>query len=197
MENTNNVDKTFVTMGASNHSKLERVKDDFYATDPVAVPLLLNHESFRHNIWECACGDGALSKTLSFYHYNVISSDIVDRGLPDTKIIDFLECGSNDFDADIITNPPYQHSADFVRHALDISEENTKIAMFLKLQFLESLDRRNRIFNTDPPKTVYVFSKRIRCYRNGEYENFDSSAIAFAWFVWVKGFKGNPQIKWL
>ena len=35
-----------------------------------------------------------------------------------------------------------------------------------------------------------------KCGKNGDFEDGDSSAIAFAWFIWEKGFKGEPTIKW-
>ena len=32
---------------------------------------------------------------------------------------------------------------------------------------------------------------------NGKFEKYPSSAVAYAWFVWEKGFKGDPVIKWI
>lgn len=43
---------TFMQLAASNHSLLERESNDYYATDPKAVELLLKHETFSHDIWE-------------------------------------------------------------------------------------------------------------------------------------------------
>lgn len=54
----------FACNGASNHSKQEREKNYFYATNPKAIEMLLNFEKFDKNIWECACGTGNLSKVL-------------------------------------------------------------------------------------------------------------------------------------
>lgn len=73
-------DKIFKPLGASNHSLEEREKDDFYQTDPVAIDKLLKVEDFDKNIWECACGNGALSKRLEESCYNVYSTDLIDRG---------------------------------------------------------------------------------------------------------------------
>lgn len=47
----------------------------------------------------------------------------------------------------------------------------------------------------NPPKIVYVSSSRLNCAKNGDFESYPSSAVAYAWFVWVKGFKGDPIIK--
>lgn len=83
---------TFVTLGATNHSTSEREVDDYYATDPRAVTELLGLESFSRNIWEPACGEGHISKTLEAAGYKVLSTDLIDRGfgvggggLPDNR----------------------------------------------------------------------------------------------------------------
>lgn len=70
----------FVTLGASSHSSTERQQDDYYATDPIAMELLLDLEQFSPNIWECACGAGHLSKVLEAHGYHVKSTDLVYRG---------------------------------------------------------------------------------------------------------------------
>ena len=43
---------------------MARQKDDFYPTPPEATQLLLDNESFDGLVWECACGNGAMAKTL-------------------------------------------------------------------------------------------------------------------------------------
>lgn len=40
------MDKVFVTIGANNHTNEIREKDDYYATDPKAIDLLLEQEKF-------------------------------------------------------------------------------------------------------------------------------------------------------
>ena len=67
--------------------------------------------------------------------------------------------------------------------------------MLLKLTFLES-QARKQLFLTQPFKTLYVFSKRVSCYRNGDF-SYKQGAIAYGWYVWEKGFKGKPTIEWI
>ena len=100
------------------------------------------------------------------------------------------------YDEDIITNPPYKYATEFVKKAINSITEGHKVAMFLKIQFLESKKRRE-LFLKYPPKYVYVFSERVSCAKNGDFEKYPSSAICYAWFLWVKGWFGNPEIKWL
>ena len=195
---TGNQNSIYKTLGASSHTKEERQVDDYYATEPRAVEILLEQETFHPYIWECACGEGHISKVLEANGYKVKSSDIVDRGYDGTEIVDFLNVKkqTQDFSRDIITNPPYKYAKEFVEKALEISMDSTKIAMFLKLTFLEGQARR-KMFEANPPARIYVFSGRVKCAKNGDFESIGSSAVAYAWFVWEKGFKGEPVIRWV
>ncbi len=194
---TGNTRSVFVCNGASNYTAEEWQKDDYYATEPMAVELLLKKEQFQNNIWECACGGGHMSEALKAAGYTVFSSDIIDRGYKGTKIINFLDYPKPN-NRDIITNPPYKYAKEFVKHALDISVEGTKIAMFLKLTFFESQSRKE-LFQEYPFKTLYVSSARLQCAKNGEFEKYkkNGTAVAYGWYVWVKGFKGKPVIEWI
>lgn len=195
-----NTKSAFVCNGASNHSEAERQNEDYYATEPKAVELLLEQEIFSPYVWECACGEGHISDVLQQHGYKVKSTDIVDRGYVNTEVQDFLsttkEDIKEDFPRDIITNPPYKFAQKFVEHALDISMYNTKVAMFLKLTFLESKARK-KMFEKYPPKVVYVSSSRLQCAKNGDFDTHKQRAVAYAWYVWEKGFVGDPIIKWI
>lgn len=108
---------------------------------------------------------------------------------------DFLS-DEHDWPGDIITNPPYKYAKEFVEKAMDSINEGGKVAMFLKLLFLES-QKRYDLFKKYPPKTIWVYSKRKVCALNGDEEMFEKSGAAcYAWFVWEKGFQGDPIIKW-
>lgn len=187
-------------IASCNNRKSDAEQNDYYATEPKAVELLLQNETFNHNIWECACGAGHISKVLSDEGYDVKSSDIIDRGYPETEIIDFLQFNESHYEGgkfagDIITNPPYKYAKEFVEKAIEVVEDSAKIAMFLKLTFLEGKARR-KMFDLYPPKTVYVFSSRVCCGKNGEFRSTEN-AVAYAWFIWEKGFEGDPVIKWI
>lgn len=192
----------YTTLGASNHTDKEREQNDYYATEPKALELLLEKEHFFPYVWECACGEGHLSDVLKNNGYDVKSSDLVDRGYDGTEVIDFLkvrkEDVKGDFPRDIITNPPYKYAKEFIEKALEISMDSTKIAMFLKVQFLEDKARRE-LFDKHPPKRIYVASSRLLCAKNGEFEKMrqgGGSAVAYAWFIWEKGFTGEPVVRW-
>ena len=176
-------------------AKSDRAENDYYATDPLAAHLLLEKEGFSQNVWECASGENHLADVFRHYGYTVRTSDIVKR-TPTTEVLDFLDCNVQHWDGDIITNPPYTNAQEFVEKALSVVSEGHKVAMFLRLQFLEGLHRYD-LFKENPPKVVYVSSKRIRCGKEGEFNTSSSSIIAYAWFVWEKGYKGGTSIEWI
>lgn len=185
----------FTTLGASNHVPEERATDDFYATDPRAVELLLELEAFAPVIWEPACGKGHISKVLAAHGYEVISTDLVYRGFGDPEPLDFLKETLEGFEGDIITNPPYSMGLEFISRALESVRPGGKVAMFLKVQFLEG-QKRGEFFKHTPPRTVYISRSRLACFKNGDMSQKAESAIAYAWYVWEKGFTGDPVIKW-
>lgn len=186
-------DKVYITIGASNHTPDEREINDYYATDPRAIDLLLEQEEFYPQIWEPACGEGHLSNRLKQLGYLVYSSDLIDRGYGVCQ--NFLTTQA-DYVGDIITNPPYKHAMEFVYKGLELLKPQRKMALFLKLTFMEGKKRKDMFMN-HPPKVIYVSSSRIICAKNGDFDNIKSSAIAYAWYVWEKGYKGNTTIKWI
>lgn len=187
--------KVFKTLGSSNHTPDERAQFDYYATDPQAVEMLLALETFAPVIWEPACGEGHISNVLAAHGYEVISTDLIYRGFGEPEPMDFLTETFPDFEGDIITNPPYSAGLEFVKRALETVRPGGKVAMFLKVQFLEG-KRRGEFFKKSPPRSVYISRSRLACYKNGDLTTNSESAIAYAWYVWEKGFIGDPVIKW-
>lgn len=193
---TGNYKSIYRTLGSSSHSLTERQPDDYYATDPKAVELLLEQENFSNNVWECACGEGHISKVLEKHGYNVLSTDLIYRGFGDEDSLNFLETENVDLETNIITNPPYKFAQQFVEKAIKSIADGFKVAMFLKLQFLEGKTRK-QMFKKYPPKIIYVSSSRLKCAINGNFEKLGSSAVAYAWYVWEKGYSGNTVIDWI
>lgn len=187
---TGNFHSVVGCLGASNHTKEERQEHDFYATDPIAAEWLMQLEELNHNIWECACGEGHLGKVFESAGHTVKATDLIDRGYGQGGV-DFLAC-EDKFDGDIVTNPPYKYSLPFIEHALSLIPDGHKVCMFLKVQFLEGKERR-KFFDEKPPKHVWVSSSRIKCGKNG---NFAESMVAYAWYVWEKGYHGDTILKW-
>lgn len=188
-----------IGIGSSNHSDKERQENDFYATPPEAINDLFYSEEFSKDIWEPACGQGHLSKRMEELGKKVLSTDLVDRGYGKTGIDflgKFLISDEDIWKGDIITNPPYKLALDFLKKSLSVIEDGSRVAFFLKIQFLEGKER-GQFFKENPPKTVLVYSRRISCAMNGDFDKYNAAAMCHAWFVWEKGFVGDPIIKWI
>lgn len=188
-----NTQAVMATLNASSLTDKERPFQDYYATPPEAAERLLEREAFS-SVWECACGQGHISEVLRKHGILRYSSDLIDRGYGDQK--DFLSTQSIDSDIEIITNPPFSKSTEFVYKAMSLLSDGRKLALLLRIQFLESV-KRKKLFEQYPPKYIYVFSRNIRCARNGDFEHATGNASTYAWFVWIKGFAGEPTVRWL
>ena len=160
---TGNKKSIYVTLAASSHTDEDREENDYYATEPKAVELLLSLETFNKSILEPACGEGHISEVLKKHGYDVLSMDLVDRGYGDLYE-DFLKVGGT-WDGDIITNPPYKYAQQFIEKSLSIIPDGNKVAMFLKVQFLEGKERKNLFIKKDiktkEPKIEIFESKNI------------------------------------
>lgn len=164
---------------------------DFFPTPAWATFALADNEAFKGDIWECACGNGAMSAVFEKLGYSVRSSDLYDRGYGEPGV-DFLV--STRKSPNIITNPPYNCAEGFVRSGLENAEQ--KFALLLRLAFLEGAGRARTIFSDHPPSRVWVFSERITFYPAG-VERKGSGTTAYAWFVWDKDAQSGTELKWL
>jgi hypothetical protein len=163
---------------------------DYFPTPAWATHALMENECFEGEIWECACGDGAMSRVLASKGNNVRSSDLFDRGFGEIGI-DFntaKTCSDN-----IVTNPPYNSAEGFVRSGVKLARR--KFALLLRLAFLEGANRANTIYTEYPPSRVWVFSERITFYPAGAVRG-GSGTTAYAWFVWDKDAQSETQLKW-
>ncbi len=111
---------------------------DFFPTPAWATYALIDNEKFSGDIWESACGDGAMSRVLDKTGRQVFSSDLHNRGYGDVGI-DFLTVKRQ---ADnIVTNPPYNSAEGFV--AAGMQKAGRKFALLLRLAFLEGASSRS------------------------------------------------------
>lgn len=183
----------------------ERIAYDFYATNPKALEMLLNEHNFKGNkILEPCVGKGHLADVLknNFPSSEITNLDIINRGYPNTIEHDFLKWETEEKFDTIITNPPYGIVNEFVTKGIDLLEDKGQMAFFLKIQFLEGGKRYKNIFKKYPPKYIYVFSNRMPTWANGEEINPKTkkkwvTTFCHAWFIWEKGSKTEPIIRWL
>lgn len=144
----------FSTLGASNHAKVERAEADLYCTHPEAVERLLEIETFNDSVWEPCCGLGHISGVLERHGLNVRKSDIISRR-EDIEVFDFLTSNNTEeWPGDIITNPPYNRATEAIYKALSVVKAGCKVAMWLRILFLESQERKKLFTNYPPPRGI-------------------------------------------
>ena len=204
--------------------KSMRQEDDFYATDPRAIEALFNAPCYSHTqaiewlkrgnaypyfyIWECAAGNGNLSNWLRANCYNVVASDLKYRGCKNGSIVDgvdFLKTrpeerfkGPAGHPFVILTNPPYSLATEFIEHALEILPEGGLYIALMNITYLAGQKRYQRVYSKGSLREIYVFSKRIECWKNGERPKDKCGSIAnYAWYVFQKGYNGQPTLYWL
>jgi hypothetical protein len=176
---------------AGQHSFAER-GEDVYETPACAVEALLKIEKLPVNIWEPACGPGAIVRVLRAVGHSVYASDLHDYGgVGCDPGVDFLTNTCPGQTDAIITNPPYKQAQQFVEVAL---KRAPLVIMLLRLAFLES-QRRTDILENSGLARVHVFRKRLpMMHRHLWTGPKASSAMPFAWFVWERGYDGPTTI---
>ena len=191
------------------NNKAIREENDFYATDPSAIDKSIRffeEIELSDNLWEPACGQLHLSCRLKDYGYNVVSSDLVKRNDYCIKL-DFLQSTKMlENSEDIITNPPFKLASDFVKKSMELLNNGRFAVFLLKIQFLET-ETRAELFKNCGLKYVGVFSNRICCAMNGEFDKYfkqdkitgqyRGGTQCYAWFVFQKGYNGEPVLKFI
>src|SRR3990167_7721432 len=172
---------------------MDRQERDYYPTPPQTTEALFKGEIFDGEVWECACGDGRMSEVIKKYN-PVFSTDIEPQNYGDGQI-DFLNPSLEISKDNIITNPPFKFAERFVE--IGKKRAKKKIALLLKLVFLEGIGRHKMFQDTEfPLSKVYVFCRRQPIYKDGIVLK-NSGLIAFAWFVWDRSYIGKPTIEWI
>lgn len=235
------------------HTTAGREKDDFYATDPVAVRRLVegasswlrgilcscekdiaHYEKSKYElyfngephtykignklgeyyyqyfnihpiIWEPAVGSCNLLDELHRLGYSAIGTDIKDRcGKEPKKFLnlDFLKTDvsfTRKYNIGVIlTNPPYSLATKFALHSLEVLPENGIYCALMNVCYLSGQKRFREVYMTGTLREVYIFSKRIACYKNNDREAYNDSKMAdYAWYVFQKGYFGQPTLYWL
>jgi hypothetical protein len=193
-----------VTVGRSTkegNRKRILVKDG-YKSPLISVTTLLQKEGLADIVWEPAAGYLNIAKPLLKRGYKIYTSDIFDWHDDIHKIRDFLEFKLPPKPLrgkfyDIVTNPPFSLARAFAEKALELLPNNGKLCLLLRLQFLEGI-KRNSFFKKFPPKRIYVYSFRLPRMRRFDFKGKQSgSALCFAWFIFLKGYKGPTEIRWI
>ena len=164
--------------GAANGNALARNvrrDGDFYPTPPECTIALLRAEETRMpmQVWEPACGDGAMARVLQHYGRSVVATDLVDRG--------HGEHGKNFlFQTElrapaIVTNPPFKLAAQFIEKAQALSA--VYCALLLKSTFFHAASRAG-MFARHRPARIYALTWRP------DFLEQNAPTMECVWVVW-------------
>lgn len=188
---------------------VDKAGPDDFPTPPWATRALIREvlqprglDFSTKTVWEPACNRGYMARPLAESFGHVLTSDIADYGWTGQQALgDFLggrfHCPASGhvmaFDAPdwIVTNPPFNKAAEFVRHALTIAREG--VAIIARVAFLEGGDRHRELFGAAMPWLVLQHVERVPMNEGG-YDPKNGTATAYAWFVWRKGWSEDHYI---
>lgn len=169
-----------------------RKKRDFYETPAWCTHAILGYlvkhtwiedRSFISAL-EPACGSGAISDVLlsTFNHrIKLCEFDLSPKGNAKKRAafrLNFLKTSPTAGYDLVISNPPYSLAEEFIKHSLRWVHDDGKVAMLLRLNFLESQKRASWLRQHTPD--VYVLPRRPSFTGGG------TDATAYAWMVWHK-----------
>jgi hypothetical protein len=161
---------------------------DFFPTPPWATRALVEEVLGAElgYVWEPACGEGHMAEVLREYSIHIRATDIFDYGYGIADV-DFLTQDDNTAAGTdwIITNPPFGDLTEkFTLRAIELAKIG--VAMFVRLQWLESVGRYETIFKDHPPTCIAFFAERVPLCK-GEWKPDGTTATAYIWLVWIKG----------
>lgn len=176
-------------------------KHSYYKTPGRAVERFLSAQGLVGPVWDPACGDGAISRGLVRFGYEVHSTDLVDRGYGQGGRNFFLYRPRFKFRC-VCTNPPFRLGGKmdgalmFVQRALSVGAE--QVCIVARLGWLEGKNRKE-FFENSCLARVWVYSGRVNISRNGEDfgDEGEGGMVAYAWYVWERGHEGPPTIGWI
>lgn len=159
---------------AGGNPRRGRKKQDCYLTPrDVTDALFAFWKPQQHVVAEPACGNGAMARVIEEYGYDVVASDLVDRGYGEVGV-NFLETKELSSTC-LITNPPFNLAEEFIHHAFALGV--TEMALVLKSTFWHA-KRRKVLFDRHRPSLILPLLWRP------DFEDLGRPTMEISWFVW-------------
>jgi hypothetical protein len=169
-----------------------RKDNDFYPTPGLAVKALSSKIVIPKTLWEPAAGRGHMAAELRKHGHTVVASDLNDYENKVSGVlsgIDFFESFLPSGVTGILTNPPYKDkmAEKFVLKML--SHDVDFVAVFCRMQFMNSGGRYDSIFSRQPPTHVFAMAQRINCTEEAAdspyYKDHIGGMLEYCWYVWA------------
>ena len=78
-----------------------------------------------------------------------------------------------------------------------INDATNKVAIFARINALETIGRWNKIYKSTPPTKVYLFVNRVKCNKGG-HDDGEGSAVLYCWMIWdLKEESNVTYLEWI
>ena len=168
---------------------------DQFDTPPIALDPLWAHEPLLAGVTEACepfCGKGNLVSAMRARGLIVHASDIVDRGCPDSTVLDFRKMTRRPCDV-LLSNCAYADAMGHIEHAWALGFR--VVVLLLKLSFLSTTERYERLHKRGHLRRVHVLAERLQDMHDANYTGKKASqSQSHAWFVFDRDYCGRAEI---
>lgn len=178
----------------------ERDPHDWYVEPPECSAALFAMSDFSGVVWDPACGMGRIVESARGAGLQAVGTDIVRRGEICEREFDFLDEDVELGFSHIVSNPPFKHSEEFVRRAIDLVPHGGKVAMLLPLVWLTGFSSKRDWLPESPLKTLFPISPRPSMPPGAVVisgQTVGNGTKDFAWFVWERGHTGGCAVEFM
>lgn len=176
----------------------DRDPDDWYVEPFECSMALFDLEEFQGSVWDPSCGLGRILDSAEKAGHTVIGSDIVTRGSYCDFEKDFLSISEGEVEFDnIVSNPPFNLAEKFVRHGLELLPHGGKMAMILPMVWLSGFSTKRDWLPYSPLRKYFAISPRPSMPPGAVIQagvKAGNGTKDFAWFIWEKGYCGQPSV---
>lgn len=187
--------------------KWERDPHDWYVEPEWCSQRLFEAENFGDGtILDPACGEGRILREAQRAGLSVIGNDLVDRKpcLPVTfgDFMNVMWVGPWSF-THIVSNPPFglcderRHNPTFVQWCL--ARANGKVALLMPATWHQA-DKRSRWLEGSGLRRIYFLTPRPSMPPGSWVAAGNkpgNGTTDFAWYVWLRGYDGPVETRWL
>jgi hypothetical protein len=195
----------------------KRDEHDWYREPDWCSARLFEEERFSGDVIDPACGCGRIMVAAAEAGLNTVGTDIVKRwdgtlpvktGLTPTLMVDdFLsdQWGFRNgarvwwnYPRNVVCNPPFKDADAFVQKALQVTA--SKVAMLLPLKWMAGVAKGRPWLVNSPLYRVWILTPRPSMPPGAVIdagEKPGGGTVDFAWFVWLRGFDGSAELRWL
>lgn len=181
-----------------------REANDWYVEPEWVSARLFEEEKFEGGIYDPACGMGNIVKSARLASHFATGGDVVQRSEYCDFVENWMEVDERLSFNNIVSNPPFKLCDDrkngcypFVEKCLD--HARYKVALLLPSKWIQG-DKRAVWLATTPLRRVWFISPRPsmppgQVIAAGHKPG--NGTTDYAWFVWLQGYDGAPEIRWL